>query len=105
MHYTIYIYIYIYRRRKKTDFFLQVILGCFFWSIHHVQCKEQQEFSNFIPKDSKDEVLRVVHQVFNAFLHSPTKRLKSVNELEDAQSVLDSMKYVFDIEEKLDMEN
>ena len=53
----------------------------------------------YIPAESHDEVARVVHQVFNAFLHKPTKNLKDVAEQPEADTIVQSIQYFFDINE------
>lgn len=54
----------------------------------------------YIAADSHDEVARVVHSVFNAFLHKPTKNLKDVAEQPEADTIVQSIQYFFDINEE-----
>jgi glutamyl-tRNA reductase len=54
----------------------------------------------YIPKEQEEAVLRVVHQVFNSFLHKPTKNLKMVAEQPEADTIVQAIQYFFDIQEE-----
>jgi len=54
----------------------------------------------YIPKESEEAVMRVVHQVFNAFLHRPTKNLKAIAEQPESDTIVQAIQYFFDINEE-----
>jgi glutamyl-tRNA reductase len=54
----------------------------------------------YIPKESEEAVMRVVHQVFNAFLHRPTKNLKAIAEQPESDTIVQAIAYFFDINEE-----
>ncbi|MBR8462727.1 glutamyl-tRNA reductase [Campylobacter sp. faydin G-105] len=51
----------------------------------------------YLRHSDKDEAYRLIHQVFKAFLHSPTVNLKQLAARDDAQDVAKAMGFVFDI--------
>ena len=53
----------------------------------------------YIPEELQDQVAKVLHHAFNAFLHSPTKNLKDVAEKPEADTVVQAVQYMFDINE------
>ena len=53
----------------------------------------------YIPKESEEAVVRVVHQVFNAFLHRPTVNLKNVAKKPESDTIVQAIQYFFDIYE------
>jgi glutamyl-tRNA reductase len=53
----------------------------------------------FIPKEYEDNLEKSIESAFNKFLHSPTMNLKKISEQPVADSVIDSIKVVFDLEE------
>lgn len=53
----------------------------------------------YIPKEYEEAVLRVVHQVFNSFLHRPTKNLKAVAEQPESDTIVQAIQYFFSIQE------
>ena len=53
----------------------------------------------YIPKENEEAVLRVVHQVFNSFLHRPTKNLKAVAEQPESDTIVQAIQYFFNIQE------
>lgn len=54
----------------------------------------------YLKNSDPDEAYRLIHQVFKAFLHSPTMKLKELVDTKDAKQIASAMKYVFDIELK-----
>jgi glutamyl-tRNA reductase len=60
---------------------------------------EKAAKKGYIPKESEEAVVRVVHQVFNAFLHRPTKNLKAIAEQPEADTIVQAIQYFFDINE------
>jgi glutamyl-tRNA reductase len=53
----------------------------------------------FIPKEFEDNLEKSIESAFNRFLHSPTLNLKKISDQPMADSVIDSVKLVFDLEE------
>lgn len=53
----------------------------------------------YIKPSNKEEVTKLVHQVFNSFLHRPTKNLRDMSELPEADTIAQAMQYIFDINE------
>lgn len=53
----------------------------------------------YLKHSDKEEARKLIHQVFKAFLHTPTVNLRNLDVDLDSQSVLNSMYYVFDIKE------
>lgn len=56
----------------------------------------------YLKHSDLDEARRLIHQVFKAFLHTPTINLKNLNDEEDAECIVNSIQNVFDIKEKFD---
>ncbi|MDR3346222.1 MAG: glutamyl-tRNA reductase [Campylobacteraceae bacterium] len=54
----------------------------------------------YIPPELKDNVEKILHQAFNAFLHKPTVNLKNVSEISEADNIIQSLQYFFDIDEE-----
>ena len=54
----------------------------------------------YIPKEHEEAVVRVVHQVFNSFLHRPTKNLKAVAEQPEADTIVQAIQYFFNIQDE-----
>ncbi|NLC27362.1 MAG: glutamyl-tRNA reductase [Campylobacteraceae bacterium] len=54
----------------------------------------------YIPKGSEDAVVRVVHQVFNSFLHLPTKNLKAAADQPEAENIVRAIQYFFNIRDE-----
>lgn len=48
-----------------------------------------------------DEARKLIHQVFKAFLHSPTVRLKHLQGEIQSDTVINAMRYVFDLKDDL----
>ncbi len=51
----------------------------------------------FIPKEYEENLIKVLHNAFNTFLHTPTKNIKNIADEPLADSILESLKVVFDI--------
>ncbi len=60
----------------------------------------------YLPKEYQKQVEKILHQSFNGFLHGPTKNLKNVADSPRADTIVQSMQYIFnlntDVEKKLD---
>ena len=61
----------------------------------------------YIPAKYEKQLSKTLHQAFNTFLHEPTLRLKTVAEQPQADTIVQSMQYVFnlncDVEKKLNL--
>jgi len=57
----------------------------------------------FIPPETRKNVEKLVHNAFNSFLHTPTKQLREVAEQPRADTVIEAMKYVFNIDTEVKM--
>ncbi len=53
----------------------------------------------YIPAELQGEIEKVVHYSFNAFLHNATKNLKDVAEKPEADTVVQAVQYIFNINE------
>ncbi len=53
----------------------------------------------FIDEASRKNVEKLLHNAFNRFLHAPTKRLKSIADEPSADTIVESIKYFFEIED------
>ena len=53
----------------------------------------------YIPEELQDQVSKVLHHAFNSFLHSATKNLKDVAEKPEADTIVQAVQYIFDINE------
>ncbi len=51
----------------------------------------------FIPSEYEEQVTKVIHLAFNGFLHKPTKRLKTIAEQPQADTIVQSIQYFFDL--------
>lgn len=56
----------------------------------------------YIRHCDEDEVKKLIHQIFKAFLHTPTINLKNLGNQIEADSIVRSIKYIFDIKDKFD---
>ncbi|MDR2790031.1 MAG: glutamyl-tRNA reductase [Campylobacteraceae bacterium] len=54
----------------------------------------------YMKSEEKESVERIIHQVFNAFLHKPTINLKNVLELDESDKIIQSLQYFFDIDDE-----
>lgn len=52
----------------------------------------------YLKHSDKDEARKLIHQVFKAFLHTPTLNLRHLNADLDGESVVNAMRYVFDLD-------
>ncbi len=59
----------------------------------------------YIDENAKEAVLKIVHSSFNKFLHSPTVKLKNIAEEPIADSIIEAVKFVFDIDAEYKMLN
>jgi len=53
----------------------------------------------YIDKSQEKEVMKIIHLAFNGFLHAPTIKLKEVAEKPEADVIVQSVQYIFDINE------
>lgn len=53
----------------------------------------------YIPSEYEKSLEKILHSAFNAFLHSPTKKLKDISENPEADRLVQSMQEIFNIEE------
>lgn len=51
----------------------------------------------YIPKEFEEEVAKIVHNAFNRFLHQPTKNLKSVADNPSGDTIIESVKFIFNL--------
>ncbi|MDD3343666.1 MAG: glutamyl-tRNA reductase [Sulfurospirillaceae bacterium] len=70
----------------------------------HAKCCSQQELEKaikkgYIPETLQEQVEKVLHHAFNSFLHTATKNLKDVAERPEADTVVQAVQYIFDINE------
>lgn len=52
-----------------------------------------------IDESQKEAIKKVLHHSFNSFLHTPTKKLKEIADSSEADVVVQSVQYIFDINE------
>lgn len=67
----------------------------------------EQELNKAIKKGyirhcDEEEVKKLIHQIFKAFLHTPTINLKNLGNQIEADAIIRSIKYIFDIKDKFD---
>ncbi len=65
-------------------------------SIHEL---EKAIKKGYIPEELQEQVSKVLHHAFNAFLHSATKNLKDVAEKPEADTIVQAVQYIFNINE------
>ena len=65
-------------------------------SIHEL---EKAIKKGYIPEELQEQVSKVLHHAFNAFLHSATKNLKDVAEKPEADTIIQAVQYIFNINE------
>jgi glutamyl-tRNA reductase len=51
----------------------------------------------FVPAGHEENMKRMITQVFDKFLHEPSKKLRSISKLSDGTSTIEAIKMVFDI--------
>jgi glutamyl-tRNA reductase len=54
----------------------------------------------YMQSEMRESVEKIIHQVFNAFLHKPTINLKNVLELDESDKIIQSLQYFFDIDDE-----
>ncbi len=54
----------------------------------------------YIDKELEEQVTKILHQAFNAFLHHPTHKLKNIAEQPQADTVVQSIQLVFGLKTK-----
>ena len=57
----------------------------------------------YIDKDNEEAVMKILHSSFNKFLHSPTIKLKNISEEPIADSIVEAVKFIFDIDAEYKM--
>lgn len=55
----------------------------------------------FLPQDSRINLQKTIHNVFNVFLHTPTKNLKNISSSSQLDEIERSLKILFDFDDKL----
>ncbi len=70
----------------------------------HAKCCSLQEIEKaikkgYIPEELKEQVEKVLHHAFNSFLHTATKNLKDVAEKPEADTIVQAVQYIFNINE------
>jgi len=70
----------------------------------HAKCCSLQEVEKaikkgYIPEELKEQVEKVLHHAFNSFLHTATKNLKDVAEKPEADTIVQAVQYIFNINE------
>jgi len=53
----------------------------------------------YIPAEHKESLEKILHSAFNAFLHTPTKNLKSFAEEPESDTIVQSIQKIFDMDE------
>ncbi|EOX8337654.1 glutamyl-tRNA reductase [Campylobacter coli] len=56
----------------------------------------------YLKKSDKEEARKLIHQVFKAFLHTPTVNLKHLQGKMQSDTVINAMRYIFDLENNLE---
>ncbi len=51
----------------------------------------------YIPGEYQEQVMKILHLAFNGFLHKPTKKLKNIAEQPQADTIVQSIQYFFDL--------
>lgn len=59
----------------------------------------------FLDSQNEEEVLRILHNTFNKFLHHPTLYIKKIKEKPESDFVLENIKQLFDLEEEKSLSN
>lgn len=54
----------------------------------------------YIPPEYEETVEKILHCAFNAFLHTPTKKLKELAEKPEADTLVQSIQEIFDMDEE-----
>ena len=53
----------------------------------------------YVDQSQEKEIMKIIHLAFNGFLHTPTIKLKQVAEKPEADVIVQSVQYIFDINE------
>lgn len=56
----------------------------------------------YLKNSDKDEARKFLHQVFKAFLHTPTIKLKQISDNDDPEEIVKITNYLFDTKEKFE---
>ena len=56
----------------------------------------------YLKGSNADEARKLIHQVFKAFLHSPTIKLKHLQGEVQSDTIINAMRYVFDLKGDLE---
>lgn len=59
----------------------------------------------YYPEDMREQLEKTMHAAFNAFLHSPTSKVKEIADDPSADMVIESLRLLFDIEQDAKMLN
>lgn len=51
----------------------------------------------FLSPDQEDEVLKILHNAFNKFLHHPTLYIKTIKEEPESDFIIENVKKLFDL--------
>ncbi len=55
----------------------------------------------YVDKSMEKNIQKLLHNAFNRFLHAPTKRLKAIADEPSADTVVEAIKFFFDIEDEV----
>lgn len=53
----------------------------------------------FVPKEYEENLTKLLHNAFKKFLHIPTKRLKEVSDKPEVDTMIESIKYLFNLDD------
>ncbi len=53
----------------------------------------------YLPKELEKSTEKLLHNAFNRFLHNPTKKIKSIADEPSADTIVEAIKFFFDIED------
>jgi len=53
----------------------------------------------FVKKEDRKVLEKLLHNAFNRFLHDPTKKLKAIADEPQADTIVEAIKYIYDIQE------
>lgn len=56
----------------------------------------------YLKHSDEEEVKKLIHQVFKAFLHTPTVNLRDLGDKMEADAIIRSVQYIFDIKDKFE---
>ena len=55
----------------------------------------------FVKKEDRKVLEKLLHNAFNRFLHDPTKKLKAIADEPQADTIVEAIKYIYDIQEEV----